>query len=116
MVLPLEDVFVVQPAKKQYEILAEKLDRCCVLADKPQKTIYMAWYAHTGTRRIAGILQKAAKTRTDAEWEKAVEWTIAEFGFRVCEIFRIDIQAKTETGVVFAPLRMYTKFEDTKQF
>ena len=35
-------LFVVQPAKQQWYNLGKELDRCLVLADRPQETIYVA--------------------------------------------------------------------------
>ena len=62
-------LFVIQEARQQWNNLAEELKKCFVLVDKPHKTIYMAWYANTKTKRIAGVkaeykqLTKAVKHR-----------------------------------------------------
>lgn len=53
--------FVVQPPSKQWQNLAKNLDRCMVLADRPQETIYVGWFAHTETERIAGIQIRPTK-------------------------------------------------------
>ena len=106
-----EGLFVVQPPSKQWENLAKCLDRYLVLADKCQGQIFVGWFAHTGTGRILGVHVRPTKTTAeDAErWEKAVEWAAGDFGFRACPIFRLDILAADEEGVVLGPLRCYTK-------
>lgn len=106
-----EGLFVVQPSAKQWENLAKSLDRCLVLADKCQGQIFAGWYAHTGTGRISGVHVRPTKTTVedDGRWEKAVEWAAGDFGFRACPIFRLDILAADEEGVVLGPLRCYTK-------
>ena len=50
--LPEEQgLFVAQPPAKQWEKLAVCLDRCLLLADRPQGSIFVSWYAHTTTGR-----------------------------------------------------------------
>ena len=106
-----EGLFVVQPPSKQWENLAKCLDRCLVLADKCQGQIFVGWYAHTETGRISGVHVRPTKTTVEdaGRWEKAVEWAAGDFGFRACPIFRLDILAADEEGVVLGPLRCYTK-------
>ena len=50
-----DGIFVVQPRSKQWKNLAESVDRCPVLADKLQGHIFVGWFAHTKTGRIAGF-------------------------------------------------------------
>ena len=109
-------LFVVQPPSKQWQNLAESLDRCLVLADRPQGHIFVAWCAHTGTGRISGIHvhPTAAKVRDEAKWEKAILWAAGDFGFRNCPIFRVDILSADEEGVELGPLRCYTKDENAR--
>jgi len=111
-----EGLFVVQPPAKQWENLAACLDRCLVLADRPQGSIFVAWYAHTATGRVSGVRVRPTKANADADatWERAVEWAAADFGFRACPIFRVDILAAGEEGVELAPLRCYTKDADAR--
>ena len=49
------ELFMLQPSRKQWENLASCLDRCLVLADRPQGQIFVAWCAHIGTGRISGV-------------------------------------------------------------
>jgi hypothetical protein len=109
-----EGLFVVQPPPKQWENLAACLDRCLVLADRPQGQIFVAWYAHTTTGRVSGIRVRPTKAKVDdeASWERAVQWAAADFGFRACPIFRVDILAMNEEGVELGPLQCYTKGAD----
>ena len=52
-------------------------------------------------------------------WEKAVQWSISEFGFKNCPIFRIDIldiqinNMISEDGITIGKLRCYTKNAST---
>ena len=88
--------------------------RCLVLADKCQGQIFVGWYARTGKGRILGVHVRPTKTTAeDAErLEKAVEWEAGDFGFRACPIFRLDILAADEEGVVLGQLRCYNKKAD----
>ena len=109
-------LFVVQPPSKQWKNLAERVDRCMVCADRPQGHIFVGWFAHTKTGRIAGIHVRPtpANVRDDAKWEKAVLWAAGDFGFRDCPIFRVDILAADEQGVELGPLRCYTKDKNAR--
>jgi len=111
-----DGAFVVQPPGKQWQNLAKALDRCLVLADRPQGNIFLGWYAHTETGRISGvhIRPTPAKVREDAQWDKAVLWAAGDFGFRKCPIFRVDIQSADEEGVELGPLRCYAKDENAR--
>lgn len=86
---------------KQWEHLAACLGRCLVLADRPKGDIFVAWYAHTTTGREAGVQIRptTANADDDAKLETAVEWAGADFGFRFCLIFRVDILSTDVAGV-----------------
>ena len=109
-------LFVVQPPSKQWQNLAENLDRCLVLADRPQGHIFVGWFGHTNTGRIGGVHVRptAANVRDDAKWEKAILWAAGDFGFRNCPIFRVDILSADEEGVELGSLRCYTKDENAR--
>ena len=109
-----QGLFVVQPLAKQWENLAASIDRCLVLADRPQGSIFVARYAHTTTGRVSGVWVRPSKANADKEeaLERAVEWAAADFGFRACPIFRVDILGANEEGVELGPLRCYTKDAD----
>ena len=111
-----DGLFVVQPPSKQWQNLAESLDRCLVIADRPQGHIFVSWYAHTGTGRISGIHvhPTPARVRDEAKWEKAILWAAGDFGFRSCPIFRVDILSADEEGVELGRLRCYTKDENAR--
>ena len=53
-----EGLFVVQPPAKQSGNLAQRLDRCMLLGDRPQGAIYLAWSGHSKTGRVQGMLVK----------------------------------------------------------
>ena len=111
-----EPLFVVQPPSKQWENLSLLLDRCLVLADRPQGEIFVAWYAHTTTRRVSGVRVRPTKANVDDDqaWNKAVEWAAGDFGFRAAPIFRADILSVGDEGVEIAPLRCYTKDAESR--
>ena len=111
-----ERLFYIQPAPNQWRCLAEQIDRCCVIANRPTKTINIGWYANTKTGKIAGI---EFGVKNIDNWEKAVQWSISEFGFKNCPIFRIDIldiqinNMISEDGITIGKLRCYTKNAST---
>lgn len=111
-----DGLFVVQPPSKQWQNLAANLDRCLVLADRPQGHIFVAWGGHTKTGRIFGVHVRPTPTNVEdpAKWEKAVQWAAADFGFRSCPIFQVDILAADEEGVEIGPLRCFWKDKNTR--
>jgi hypothetical protein len=102
--------FVVQPGPMQWKNIAKELDRCCIVANLPKRDILVGWYANTKTRKIGGTTIHICSTQ---DWERCILWTIAEFGFRHCPIFRIDILSTTDTDVDIGKLQCYTKTGDT---
>ena len=48
-------LFYIQPAKNQWKALAENLQQCFILVDRPHSIIYIAWYGNSITGRIAGV-------------------------------------------------------------
>ena len=109
-------LFVVQPPQQQWRNLAKELDRCFVLADRPESTIYVCWYAHTKTKRMSGIRirPKQSIVDNDKHWNQAILWAVSDFGFRNCPIFQIEIlSADIDTGVHLSKLECYTKDSKT---
>ena len=104
-------LFVVQPLAKQWENYASCLDRCFVLADRPQGAIYAAWSGSSKTGRMQGVLVRPqrAQVERDVSWQRAIEWTMSDFALRRCPIFLAEILAAEGGDVSFAPLRCYTK-------
>lgn len=111
--LSRKPLFVVQPAVEQWKALARAVDRNLLVADRPSKKIFLAWYGSSTTKKIAGI---QVRPTSFANWEKAIEWAITEFGWRSCPIFRIDILATTDSTVRLGTLRAYTKAADTQTY
>ena len=100
---PLQNIFVVQPPRQLWNNLARHLDRCMVCCCKETQEIFLAWYCHAKTGRVAGV-----RVRGNLEkWEESVRWTMAEFGFRRCPIFRVDVSSLDPIEI--EPLRCYTK-------
>ena len=109
-----EELFLVQPPRKQWENLASCPDCFLVLADRPQGQIFVAWYAYIGTGRISGVYVRPTKANVedDARWENAVVWAAGDFSFRTCPIFRVDTLAADDEGVELRRLRCCTKNAD----
>ena len=75
-----QGLFMAQPPAKQWENLALCLDRCLVLADRPQGSIFIAWYVHMTTGRVSGVWVRPTKANADKEetWERAVKWAATD--------------------------------------
>ena len=118
LVSPVEDpLFVEQPAVRQWENFATALDRCFVLADRPEGTIYVCWYAHTRTKRMAGIRIHPTKNTVDNDklWKNTIRWAMGDYGFRNCPIFHAEIlSADKENGILLSDLQCYTKDNESK--
>ena len=110
-----EGLFVVQPPAKQWENLAQHLDRCMLLGDRPLGSIYLAWGGHSKTGRVQGMLVKptAATVADDVKWERAMHWVVADFGLKDCLIFHAEIVGEEGREVLFSALRCYTKVGPT---
>ena len=104
-------LFVVQPLAKLWENYASCLDRCFVLADRPQGTIYTTWSGNSQTGRLQGVLvrRQKAQVERDVSWRRAIDWAMSDFALRCCPIFLAEILAVDGEDVVLAPLRGYTK-------
>ena len=110
-----EGLFVVQPPAKQWENFAQYLNRCMLLGDRPQGALYLAWSGRSKTGRVQGTLVKptAEKVADDACWERAMQWTMGDFGCKNCPIFHAEIVGEEGGEVLFSPLRCFTKVGPT---
>ena len=104
-------LFVAQPLAKLWENYASCLDRCFVLADRPQGAIYVDWSGNSQTGRLQGVLVRPQKAQVerDVSWRRAIDWSMSDFALRGCPIFLAEILAVDGEDVVFAPLRCNTK-------
>ena len=104
-------LFVVQSLAKLWENYTNCLDRCFVLADRPQGSIYTAWSGNSQTGRIQGVLVRPQKAQVerDVSWRRAIDWAISNFALRCCPIFLAEILAVDGEDVALAPLLCYTK-------
>ena len=107
-------LFVEQSASRHWENFAKQLDRCFVLADRPNSTIYVCWYAHTRTGRLAGVRISPTKQTVDCDkrWNRAIQWAMGDFGFRNCPIFHTEILG-LEKSIQMTNLQCYTKDSKT---
>ena len=108
MVSAREPLFYIQPAKKQWYALAERLTKCFCLVDRPNSNIYMAWYANTLTKRIAGV-KAELKNMVPDKLENFIQWFISDFGLKMVPIFRVDILETDTEKIYFTPIRCYIK-------
>ena len=104
-------LFVVQSLAKLWENYASCLDRCFVLADRPQGAIYVDWSGNSQTGRLQGVLVRPQKAQVerDVSWRRAIDWSMSDFALRGCPIFLAEILAVDGEDVAFSPLRCYTK-------
>ena len=107
-------LFYIQPAANQWQALAEKIGQCFLLVDRPNHTLYMAWYGNSLTGRIAGVRIDYAKKKDKENIENLVLWAISDFGFKKVPIHRIDILEYTTDSVRMSPLKVYIKGNNTK--
>ena len=107
-------LFYIQPAANQWQALAEKIDQCFILVDRPNHTLFCSWYGNSTTGRIAGVKVDYAKKKDRENIENLVKWAISDFGFRKVPIYRADILEYTSDRVRISPLKAYVKDSDSK--
>ena len=104
------NLFYIQPAARQWENLANTIDRCCVFVDHNAEKVCFCRYGHTKTGRL-GVVEISAKGKNI---EDVAMHTMSDFGFRGCPIFRIDSLRCEKGKMCIAPLRCYRKEKDAK--
>ena len=104
-------LFYIQPARKQWNLLAEKITCCFALVDRVQHCIYLIWYGNTG--RLVGVKNDYSKKRDKENIEDYTQWTMADFGFRMVPIWRADILSIEQNIVRMSPLRCFVKNRDS---
>ena len=109
------NLFVKQPTSKQWINLRDNIDRCFILGDKPQETIYVGYYGNSTTNRTAGLKLDCSKFSQD-NWDKAIEWCIGDYGFKNIPIFVTNILFTDKQTIQLSPLECYYKKEDTYTF
>ena len=107
-------LFYIQPAANQWQALAEKIGQCFALVDRPNHTLYFAWYGSSLTGRIAGVRIDYAKKKDKENIENLALWAISDFGFRKVPIYRMDILEYCIDRVRMSPLKAYIKGNNTK--
>ena len=106
-------LFVIQPAKEQWNNLEEKITKCLTLVDRPHTTIYLIWYGNSTTNRLVGIKNDYSKKKDLENIEDYVKWEISDFGFRLCPIYRTDILKIKDQNIILSPLQCYIKNQDS---
>ena len=104
-----EKLFYIQQAKNQWKALAENLQQCFILVDRPHSIIYIAWYGNSITGRIAGVKVDYVKKKDKEDIENLTKWAISDFGFRMVPIYRADILEYTNETIRISPLKCYAK-------
>ena len=107
-------LFYIQPAANQWHTLAEKIGQCFALVDRPNHTLYFAWYGNSLTGRIAGVRIDYAKKKDKENIENLILWAISDFGFCKVPIYRADILEYCADRVRMSPLKAYIKGNNTK--
>ena len=106
-------LFAIQPAKQQWNVLAEKISGCFALVDRVHYCIYLIWYGNSHTGRLVGIKNDYSKKKDKENIEDYVQWAIADFGFKMVPIWRADILSIEQNSVRMSPLRCYIKNQDS---
>ena len=104
-----EMLFYIQPAKNQWQALAENIKQCFILVDRPHSLAYMAWYGSSLTGRIAGVKIDYVEKRDKEQIENLILWAISDFGFKKIPIYRADILEYTSEKIRISPLKCYVK-------
>lgn len=104
-----ERLFCVQSAPNHWKNLSDAIDRCCVFVDHLHREVYVCWYGHAKTRKLAGVVVPVGKK----DIEKVAMACVGEFGFHSCPIFRVDfvgrIEKEGKKEDSFFPLQCYTR-------
>ena len=104
-----EKLFYIQPAANQWQALAENINQCFILVDRPNHAVYVAWYGNSLTGRMAGVKVDYAKKRDKEQIENLILWAISDFGFKKVPIYRADILEYTSEKIRISPLKCYVK-------
>ena len=107
-------LFYIQPAANQWKALAENINQCFILVDRPNHVVYIAWYGNSLTGRIAGVKIDYAKKRDKKQIENLILWVISDFGFKKVPIYRADILEYTSEKIRISPLKCYVKDSESK--
>ena len=102
-------LFYIQPAANQWQALAENINQCFILVDRPNHTLYSSWYGNSLTGRIAGVKVDYVKKKDKENIENLILWAISDFGFRKVPIYRADILEYTSEKILISPLKCYVK-------
>ena len=106
-------LFAIQPAKQQWNLLAEKITKCFALVERVHYIIYLIWYGNSYTGRLVGIKNDYSKKKDKENIEDYIQWAIADFGFKMVPIWRADILSIEQNSVRMSPLLCYVKKQDS---
>ena len=106
---------VNETSSRQWKNLAKHLNRCFLLADRTQETLWMGWGGHTKTGRLQGVVAKPSTKTLEKEgaWERAILCMMADFGYRNCPIFQVEILGVEHNEVAFLEVRCFQKYAPT---
>ena len=108
-------LFVKQPTTRQWKNLQENIDRCFIIGDIPEKTIFVAFYGNSITKRVAGLRLECGNFSPD-KWDKALEWIIGDYGFKNDPVFVSNILSSDKETIQLSPLKCYYKKDDTHTY
>ena len=109
-----KELFFIQPTHKQWLALAEVIDKCFILVDKPNTTIYVLWYGNLETGRLVGVKIDYSKVVDKDNIDNIILWAVSDFGFRLVPIYVSEIIEYKKDSVLFSPLKCFVKGKDTK--
>ena len=108
-----QKIFYIQPAKQQWILLAERIQKCFFLVDREEALIYGAWYGNKVTGRLCGVKINFCKNKNKTDIENLIKWTISDFGFRMVPIYVAEIIEYGKDSIKLSPLRCFVKEENT---
>ena len=108
-----QKLFYIQPPHKQWELLAERIQKCFFLVDREEATIYVAWYGNKETGRVCGVKIDYSRKKDKTDIENLIKWAVSDFGFRLVPIYVTEIIEYGKDTIKISPLRCFVKEENT---
>ena len=108
-----QKLFYIQPAKQQWILLAERIQKCFFLVDREEALIYVAWYGNKVTGRVCGVKIDYSRKKDKTDIENLIKWAISDFGFRMVPIYVSEIIEYGKDSIKMSPLRCFVKEENT---
>ena len=108
-----EKLFFIQPPTKQWDLLAERIQKCFFLVDRENAFIYVAWYGNKETGRVSGVKIDYSRKKDKTDISNLIKWAVSDFGFRMVPNYVAEIIEYGEDTLKISPLRCFIKEENT---